>query len=291
MRHHHLAAFGTAVAIAAMASVPLAGQSEAQEAADAGGGLDDAAVARRAAGPAGATGRPRRSRLSSAPSAWPTGSSSRRKRWPSCSSSSRRRASTRCGGMRSPSRIRRSGKRRCTRRTGTPATSHYDNQVWLRTPVPKGLSTPAHLADHVSAERPDSAADAGGGRAGGPRSGDGHRVRRLRDPALMERCGRLDARGTAAPAAGLQRHPSDLPDPGPLRAVHGAGDQSAADHGPRRWAGHPGRDSLVRRRLARPLGGRHAGRGGPISSSRGGTTAGRTGTGTSRSASRASRRT
>ncbi len=35
MRHHHLAAFGSAVAIAAMASVPLAAQSEVQEAADA----------------------------------------------------------------------------------------------------------------------------------------------------------------------------------------------------------------------------------------------------------------
>ena len=49
-----------------------------------------------------------------------------------------------------------------------PSYVHYDNQVWLRTPVPKGLSSRQDLADHGSAQRPDSAPDARGRRAHRP---------------------------------------------------------------------------------------------------------------------------
>ena len=124
----------------------------------------------------------------------------------------------------------------------------------------EGPVEPAHVAHHVPAERQDSPDDAGGRGPGGGRGGDGPRVRRLRDPPPDGALRRLDPRGAAGAAPGLQRHPPDIPDPRPLRALHGAGDEPAADHGPRRGPGRSRRDSPVRRRLARPLGGRHAGR-------------------------------
>ena len=48
-----------------------------------------------------------------------------------------------------------------------PSYVHYDNEIWLRTPVPKGLSTQRTSLDHGSAQRENAGADAGGsGQAG-----------------------------------------------------------------------------------------------------------------------------
>ena len=124
----------------------------------------------------------------------------------------------------------------------------------------EGAVDAADVADHLSAERPDSTHDAGGRRAGGARAPDGPGVRRPRDPPADGALRRMDARGPAVAAPRVQRHPPDLPDGGPFRPVHGAGNEPAAHHGARRTCCHPRRDSPVRGQLARPLGRRHAGR-------------------------------
>ena len=127
----------------------------------------------------------------------------------------------------------------------------------------EGSVEPAHLADHGSAEREDSAPDAGSeGTVGRRRRGAAAagRLRQPRDPALPRALHRLGARGPAEPAARLQRHPPDLPDPGLRRRVHRAEHQPPAHHPARRPPAAPGPDPPVPGRLAGPLGGRHAGR-------------------------------
>ena len=41
------------------------------------------------------------------------------------------------------------------RENNNPSYVHYDNEIWLRTPVPQGSLDPPHVADHGSAERQD----------------------------------------------------------------------------------------------------------------------------------------
>ena len=137
---------------------------------------------------------------------------------------------------------------------------HYDNQVWLRTPVPKGLSSRrTSLITYPRNGRFPPMTPQGAARVAHERAMrnvfDGYETR-----PLMERCIIWAHEGPPMLPARLQRHPPDLPDTGPHRAVHRDRDRPAAHH-PARRPPPPARDRApVRRQLPRALGRRHAGR-------------------------------
>ena len=135
---------------------------------------------------------------------------------------------------------------------------HYDNAIWLRTQVPKGLSTrrtslvtdpPNGRIPPLNAQGQARAEARRTARAGrGPFDGYDSRP-------LSERCLYYAYNGPPLQPPFLQRHSSDLPDHGPRGALHRAEQQPAPDHPARRPADDRRQAPPVSRRLPRTLGG------------------------------------
>ena len=137
---------------------------------------------------------------------------------------------------------------------------HYDNQVWLRTPVPKGLSTRrTSLITYPPNGRIPPMTPEGAARveadAAMAQVFDGYETR-----PLMERCVVWTHEGPPVlpPAYNDIHQIFQTPDHFVLFTELATNPPRIM--APRRGPGRSRRDSPVRRRLARPLGGRHAGR-------------------------------
>ena len=140
---------------------------------------------------------------------------------------------------------------------------HYDNEIWLRTPVPKGLSSRrTSLIIYPRNGRfppltPEAAARAAAAAAAQahPSAFDSHQTR-----PLSERCIAWSHEGPPMMPPSYNDIHQIFQTPDHLVIFSELATNPRAHHPARRSPAHPGRDSPVSRRLARPLGGGHAGR-------------------------------